>query len=80
MNKIDEFIRTQILNIFLFISNNNLEKLSSKYVEQPQEKNCEVLRNNFSENIVWFKGNLNKQKDKMSHNYKDLVIASQINV
>lgn len=27
MNKIDVFISTQILNIFLFINNNNLEKL-----------------------------------------------------
>lgn len=52
MNKIDEFISTPNLNNFLFINNTNLENLLTKYSEEPQEKNCDALRNNFSENIV----------------------------
>lgn len=41
MNKIDEVISTQILNVFL-LTNNNLEELPRKYLEYPQENNCEV--------------------------------------
>lgn len=52
MKKIDEFISTPNLSSFLFINNTNLENLLTKYSEEPQEKNCDTLRNNFNKNIV----------------------------